>query len=68
MESFISLDIHPKIEKKRRRELMDTIMELSGIEYVDIDLQKNRIRVEGSDIDPVEITDRLENIGFAVLR
>ena len=47
---------------------MDTIMELSGIEYVDIDFQKNQIHVEGSDIDPVEITDRLESIGFAVLR
>lgn len=68
METFISLDISRKIDKKHRTELMDTIMELSGIEYVDIDFQKNQIHVEGSDIDPVEITDRLESIGFAVLR
>lgn len=68
METFISLDISRKIDKKHRTELMDTIMELSGIEYVDIDVQRNRIHVEGSDIDPVEITDRLESIGFTVLR
>lgn len=67
MEHFLSLTVSGDIKSTDCVRLSDSIHRLAGIESVEIRPKENHIYVEGADLDVVEITDKIEALGYSVL-
>ncbi len=55
------------IDETCRQRVIDSIMELSGIEYVTISEDNGVIEVGGMDMDYLQVTDTVEALGYTVL-
>ena len=56
------------ISEQSRQRVIDSIMELSGIEYVTISENNGEIEVGGMDLDYMQVADTVEAMGYAVLK
>lgn len=56
------------INNDSRQRIIDTIMQLTGIEYVTISENNGEIEVAGMDLDYHQVTDTVESLGYAVLK
>ena len=56
------------INNDSRQRIIDTIMQLTGIEYVTISENNGEIEVAGMDLDYLQVTDTVESLGYAVLK
>ncbi len=56
------------ISRQNRQQVIDSIMQLTGIEYVTISKNNGEIEVGGMDLDYMQVTDTVEALGYAVLK
>ena len=56
------------INNDSRQRVIDTIMQLTGIEYVTISENNGEVEVAGMDLDYHQVTDMVESLGYAVLK